>query len=119
MEAAFEHYCALLRTMDHGGIAAMFARDGEVANSGQAPIRGPAAIDAFLQGFSDYHVLAYTTQAVRTVVHGGTADLTAIFRQRVRVPQGNVVEVAGRLEAHWVRAGKDGWLVQRMATSPL
>jgi hypothetical protein len=77
VERAFEHYGALLRAMDHAGIAAMFA---------------PAAIDAFL---------------------------TAIFHQRVRVPQGKVVEVSGRLEAHWIRAGKDGWLVKRMATSPL
>jgi ketosteroid isomerase-like protein len=119
VEAAFAHYCELLRAMDHAGIAAMFTPDGEVANSGAAPIRGPAAIDAFLQGFSDYQVLAYTTEGVRTVVHGETAELSGIFHQRVRVPQGNVVEVAGRLEAHWIRHGKDGWLVQRMATSPL
>jgi ketosteroid isomerase-like protein len=119
VEAAFEHYCELLRAMDHTGIAAMFAPDGEVDNPGAAPIRGPAAIDAFLQGFSDYHVLAYTTEAVRILVHGDTAELTGIFHQRVRVPQGEVIEVSGRLEAHWVRAGKGGWLVQRMATSPL
>ena len=117
--AAIAHYCELLRAMDHAGIAAMFAPDGEVANPGQAPIRGRAAIDAFLQGFSDYHVLAYTTEGIHTVVHGETADLTGIFHQRVRVPQGDVVEVAGHLEAHWVRAGQDHWLLQRMATSPL
>jgi hypothetical protein len=66
-----------------------------------------------------YHVLACTTQGVRTVVHGDSADLAATFHQRVRVPQGNTVEVSGRLAAHWVRAGKDGWLLQRMATGPL
>ena len=119
VEAAFAHYCELLRAMDHAGIAAMFAADGEVANAGQAPIRGPAAIDAFLQGFADYHVLAYTTEEVHTVVHGETADLSGIFQQRVRVPQGDVVEVAGHLEAHWIRAGKEQWLLQRMATRPL
>jgi ketosteroid isomerase-like protein len=119
VEAAFGHYCDLLRAMDHAGIAAMFAADGEVDNPGAAPIRGPAAIDGFLQGFSDYHVLSYTTEEVRTVVHGEAAQTTAIFHQRVRVPQGNVVEVSGRLEAHWVRTGKDGWRVQRMATGPL
>jgi ketosteroid isomerase-like protein len=117
--AAFEHYCERARAMDHAGIAAMFAPDGEVVNPGQAPIRGPAAIDAFLQGFSDYHVLAYTTEGIHTVVHGQTADLTGIFHQRVRDPQGDVVEVAGHFEAHWIRAGKHRWLVQRMATSPL
>ena len=119
VEAAFEHYCELLRAMDHAGIAAMFTADGEVANPGAAPVRGPAAIDAFLQGFSGYQVLSYTTDEVRTVVSGDSADLTAIFHQRVRVPQGKVVEVSGRLAARWTRAGGGPWLVQRMATSPL
>jgi len=117
--AAFEHYCNFLRAMDHAGMAAMFTADGEIANPGQEPIRGPAAIDAFLSGFSGYRVLSYTSEGVSIVVRGDSAELAGIFHQRVRVPQGNVVEVAGHLAVQWSRDGTRGWLIQRAATSPL
>ena len=119
VEAAFGRYCALMLAMDHTGIAAMFSADGEIVNAGQAPIRGPAMINAFLAGFSDYKVLAYVTSPPQTRVKGDYANLRTVYRETVRVPEGRVVEVAGHLEALWRRSPRGRWYVTRMATTPL
>lgn len=119
VETAFRRYCVLLLAMDHAGIAGMFSSDGEIVNAGQAPIRGPAAINAFLAGFSDYHILAYTTDPAQTRVTGDYASLGSIYHERVRLPDGRVVEVSGHLEALWRRSTRGRWYVTRMATRPL
>jgi len=119
VEAAFDHYCTLMLAMDHAAIAAMFSADGEIVNAGQAPIRGPAMINAFLAGFSDYKVLAYTTDPPQTRVNGDYANLRTIYHEKVRVPDGRVAEVSGHLEALWRRSPRGPWYVTRMATAPL
>ena len=119
VESAFQRYCALMRAMDHSGIEAMFSADGEIVNAGQAPIRGPAMINAFLGGFADYQVLAYTTEPPATRVSGDYASLQSIYHERVRTPDGRVLEVSGHLEALWRRSTHGRWYVTRMATTPL
>ena len=119
VQSAFGRYCALVLAMDHAGIAAMFSSDGEIVNAGQAPIRGPAAINAFLAGFADYRVLAYSADAPQTHVTGDYASLQSIYHEQVRLPDGNVVAVSGHLEALWRRSPRGRWYVTRMATRPL
>ena len=107
VESAFQRYCALMRAMDHSGIAAMFSADGEIVNAGQAPIRGPAMINAFLAGFADYQVLAYTTEPPATRVSGDYASLQSIYHETgahprrqgargVRAPGGAVAALHAR-----------------------
>lgn len=119
VQAAFEHYCTLMRAMDHSGIAAMFSSDGEIANAGQAPIHGRMMINAFLAGFADYRVLTYTTDAVRTQISGEYARIDTVYHERVRLPDGRLVEVSGNLEALWHRSPRGRWYLTRMATRPL
>lgn len=118
VNSALRRYSALVLAMDHSGIAALFAEDGEIANEGQAPIRGRASIQGFLSAFSAYKVLENSTTPSITTVHGKTALQQGSYRQRVRTPQGGVVEVSGNFTAEWVRDSTGEWLIQRMGTRP-
>jgi len=118
VRAALAHYATLVRTMDHAGIAAMFAADGEIVNPGQAPVRGPVAIEAFLRQFDAYKVLSETMHPARTTVSGERATQTGTYRQRVRVPDGRVMDVSGGFEADWIRDAGGAWRIRRLATTP-
>lgn len=115
LQAALARYERLVRAMDHAGIASLFVQDGEVDNGGQRPIKGPAAIDAFLRGFSDYQVLRYEIVATRTSINDPAAVQTGSFHQRVRLPDGRVVDVFGKFKAEWVYTPQ-GWRIWRMGT---
>jgi len=119
VEAALGRYAALVLAMDHAGIAAMFAAEGAIVNDGQPPIRGPVKIRAFLESFSGYKVLANDMETSRTVVEGETAVQEGTYHQRVRTPEGKVLEVSGRFEVRWARSGPGEWLIEQMGTQPL
>jgi len=118
VRAALARYVQLVRKMDHAGIAATFAPDGEIVNPGQDPVRGPAAIEAFLRKFSGYKVLSETMTASTTSVTGANASQTGTYRQTVRTPEGQVLHVSGGFTAEWVRNDAGAWRIRRMATSP-
>jgi len=117
VDARLAEYQQLVLRMDHHGIAQLFASDGEVVNPGQDSIVGPAAIDSFLRGFDAYKVLEYSIVADSTVAQGRTALQVGSYRQRVRVPAGDTVQVQGRFRAEWTNEG-GRWLIRRMGTTP-
>jgi ketosteroid isomerase-like protein len=104
--------------MDSAGIAAMFAPDGEMVNPKRPPVRGRAAIERFLSGFSDFHVVSNVDEATSTVVDVDTAEQLGTYRQRVRSPDGQVFETKGRFEIGWVRDASGDWLLSQVATFP-
>ncbi len=118
VEAALQHYSQLMLRMDNAGIAGLIAGDGELKNSGQAPIYGPDAVRAFLDTFKDYRVLAYQIHADSTSVQADTARQSGTYRQRVLLPDKQTVEVSGRFDAVWVRTTDGRWLIHRMLTTP-
>ena len=118
VEAELALYSELVLAMDHAGIAALFAPEGEIVNPGQAPVHGRAAIEAFLSGFSGYRVLSNSVVPSSTQVTGEQAVQVGQYRQRVRTPDGKVLEVSGSFRAEWVRNGSHQWLIQRMSTTP-
>jgi len=118
VRAALAHYAKLVRKMDHAGIAAMFAPDGEIVNPGQDPIRGPAAIEAFLKQFSSYKVVSETLTAATTRVMGAQATQSGTYHQRVRAPDGKMLEVSGGFDAEWIRDAAGAWRIKRMSTTP-
>lgn len=118
VRGALLRYVHLVQTMDHAGIAAMFTPDGEVVNPGRDPIRGPTAIEAFLRQFDAYHVMNEMMLPRTTVVDGDRATQTGTYRQRVRDPDGKVLDVSGNFTLDWVRDASGVWRIQRAATSP-
>jgi hypothetical protein len=61
-------------------------------------------------------VLRYEIVATRTTINGPAAVQTGSFHQRVRVPDGQMIDVFGKFRAEWVRTPK-GWRLWRMGTS--
>ena len=118
VRAALQQYAQLIEKMDNAGIAALFTEDGEVVNPGRDPIKGPAAIEAFLKQFSDYHVLSQTMIPQKTQVDGDHAQQEGTFKQRVRGPDGNVIEASGTFTIDWIRDSSGAWRIQRVATAP-
>lgn len=118
VEAALRHYSELVLAMDHARIAALFEPEGEIVNKGQAAVHGRAAIESFLSGFSGYHVLENNMRPASTVVRGNTAEQVGTYNQRVRTPDGEVLEVSGGFEAVWGRTSTGDWLIRRLGTSP-
>ena len=118
LEARLQHYSALVLAMDSAGIAAMFARDGELVNPSRPPVRGRAAVQRFLSGFSDYHVISNVDVLEGTTVDGDTAEQLGTYSQSVRSPGGKVFEAKGRFEIGWVRDSSGEWLLSQVATFP-
>lgn len=115
---ALQHYASLMLNMDYKGIAAVFAPSGEIVNPGQKSIQGREAIEQFLSGFSAYRILSYNVTPASTIVDGDTAIQTGSFKQRVRIPIGDIVEPSGSFKAEWVHNHVDQWQLQRMSTKP-
>jgi len=114
-----QRYAKLVAAMDERGIASMFASDGEVDVPGRAPVRGPAEIEHFLAGFRNFHVLSEEMTTESVTVSGPAAQSSGTYRQRVRLPQGNVVEVHGTYIASWRRApAGTNWLLEKISTTP-
>ncbi|HEX4568535.1 MAG TPA: hypothetical protein VH138_18010 [Vicinamibacterales bacterium] len=53
-----------------------------------------------------------------TTVDGTHATQTGTYPQRVRGPDGNVLDVSGNFALDWIRDGSGVWLIQRAATTP-
>jgi hypothetical protein len=118
LRAATKHYSQLVLAMDSGGIAALFTDDGEISADGQPAIHGPASIRAHLDTFRDYHVLNEYLSADTVAVYGARGRVEGTYRQRVRLPAGDTVEVTGTYTALWVRDRvADAWRIRRMTTT--
>ena len=115
LEARLAEYVQLVQKMDHHGIAQLYSPYGEL-QAGPNPVVGPGAIEAFLRGFSDTKVLEYTATADTTIVHGDRGHQSGPFHQRVRVPNGQTLDIHGRFQADWERARDGRWMIRRMGT---
>ena len=113
-----DRFAQFSRDMDAAAIAAIYARDGEIVNPGQDAIKGRAAIEAFLRRFAEYKVLDYELTTASTTGDKNGVTQKGTFRQRVRTPQGQIVEASGTFTAEWVLEDFV-WRLKRMTTAPL
>jgi ketosteroid isomerase-like protein len=118
VDAGLHRYSELVLAMDHAGIAALFAPEGEIVNRGAPAIHGRSAIDSFLVRFSGYRVLENHTIPAATSVLGDSAVQVGAYEQRVRTPQGDTLVASGSFRAVWQRSPTGGWLILRMSTAP-
>ncbi|HEV7429180.1 MAG TPA: nuclear transport factor 2 family protein [Thermoanaerobaculia bacterium] len=114
---ATEHYAQLVKAMDGNAIANLYTAGGESIIVGQPPIRGREAIRNQLESFKGFSVQSEALTADSINVDGPRAHVTGTYRQRVRIPAGDVVEVHGAYAADWLREGKD-WHIQKLLTTP-
>ena len=110
---------AALRDAPPDSVAAFYTADGELAISGLAPMRGPAAIRAFLAPLAaamEVDSVAVTTDDL--VMHADTAAEQRGLYVQVAGPHGQPHSAhSGHYEAAWRR--RDGrWRLARMAMQP-
>ncbi len=118
VQARLQHYAELVAAMDTEAIAAMYAPEGEMVNPRQPPVHGREAIQKFLDGYSDYHVLANADTADSTLIDGNQAEQIGTYHQSVRAPSGKVFETGGRLEITWQKNDAGEWEILQLATFP-
>jgi uncharacterized protein (TIGR02246 family) len=118
LRQAMQQYSKLLITMDSAAIAALFTPDGEIVVTGQEPVRGRDAIRKHLESFKDFKVQSDVVTTDMVAVHGDSGHVTGSFRQRVRIPSGEVVEAHGAYTADWLHGPDGKWYIRSMSTTP-
>ncbi|MGA8808562.1 MAG: nuclear transport factor 2 family protein [Thermoanaerobaculia bacterium] len=117
LRQATEYYARLVKAMDSNAIANLYTADGESIIAGQAPIHGREAIRKQLESFSGYSVQSERLTADAITLDGPRAHVNGTYRQRVRVPAGDVIEVHGAYAADWLSEGNH-WHLQKLLTTP-
>jgi ketosteroid isomerase-like protein len=118
VKAALASYARLLQGMDSAGIAAAYEEHGELLDPGMAPLKGRAAITAFLDSFQGV-VIESSSMTPETTEVWGTAALTwGAYAQRVRVGDKPAEDYRGRFVAEWSRQSDGRWLLRRLLTQP-
>jgi ketosteroid isomerase-like protein len=114
---ALNQFAQLSRDADSAALARMYTRDGEIVNPGQDPVKGRAAIATFLEKFAEYKVLDYVLTPATTTGDKNGVTQKGTFHQRVRAPEGRIVEASGTFTAEWVLEDFV-WHIRRMTTAP-
>lgn len=118
VSSALQHYVGFVRQMANDSISTFFTADGELAAPPRPPTVGPAAIKAFLDTFSAYHVLEDSMKVSSLTVHGDTAVQGGTFWQLVVIPAGDTVVAHGGFSATWLRDSTNTWRIRRLSTAP-
>jgi ketosteroid isomerase-like protein len=110
-----DQYAALIKNQDSASIAHLFGESGMVDNPGAAPIRGEAAIGAFLSSFKGAVVKSESMTIADVARANEDWRVTGRFHQTGTTPQGKDYDAAGSFDSTWTcTAG--GWRLKRMAT---
>ena len=118
LREATQEYAARVAAMDNAAIAALFTTDGEMVVVGQPSVRGRDAIRRHLETFKEFHVEMELLTADTVAARGNSGRVEGTYRQRVRVPAGDVVEVHGTYVAEWMRERNSTWHIRRVLTTP-
>ena len=117
LRKATQRYADLVLKMDNAAIAATFTSEGALVNGPQT-IRGPKAIQEFLEKFKQFHVQSETLTVQSVTGNPNYGHVLGRYDQTVQLPAGNVVEAEGSYAADWVRGADDVWRISRMITFP-
>jgi ketosteroid isomerase-like protein len=109
-------YNRYLHGMQGDSIALLYAPDGEMLATGRAPLRGPAAIAAFLSSFTNITVDSSAMATDSLVMTDSGAVQYARFYQRATPAGRPSVEAYGHILALWQRQSDGHWLIRRLQT---
>ena len=115
VESAMQQYDHFIQKMDTDSIALLYAPDGDLGKMAH----GRDSIRRFLAGFKNMKVLSQVSTSDTILFQGDTALQKGTYHQTVIVSAKDTVKVKGAYAATWRWADKQGWLIQRMETTPL
>ena len=96
----------------------MFELAGSMGHQGQPPIIGRPSIQAFLESFANYKVLAHEMHVLSARAQSGEVRQTGTYAQSVLTPQGQSLQVKGTFTAVWHRQNSGRWLIESIRTAP-
>lgn len=111
IDAANAQFSALAGKGDGAGLAALYAKDGQVMPAGSEPIKGPQAIQKFWQGAVDSGIAAVGLTTIEIFGHGPTA--TEVGQYELRDKAGKVLD-HGKYIVVWRREGGQWKLLRDM-----
>lgn len=117
IEASLQRYRSLVLAMDAAAVAEMYAPDG-VMERQSGPLIGRDAIRQALTNTGGVQVQVFEMTTSYLSYNGPAVVHTGDFNQTAKLPNGKIVNVAGRFEATWVRSDSGIWWIKRMLTRP-
>lgn len=117
IESALQRYSRLVSAMDASAVADMYAPDG-VWERQSGPLQGRSAIRAALEANGGVRVVSNDMTTAFISYNGPAIVQTGDFRQSVRLPDGKIVNAAGKFEATWVKGENGDWWIRRMIFRP-
>ncbi len=117
VNVALTRFSQAILGMNSSAVAAQFTETGSMADQGQRPIVGRAAIQAFLASFEKFKVIQYHIHATSTSVHDSYATQRGQYSEVVVTPNGNTVHPSGVFEAKWVCSSEGVWQIGSMRTA--
>jgi uncharacterized protein (TIGR02246 family) len=119
VEAALQHYTALLRTGPVDAQVALFTQDGELLEPGMAPLHGREAIKAFLTPLvAAFDVESATATSDTVEVFGNAAYQWGTYSQRAGEKGKPGADYHGRYVASWHREADGQWRISRFLVQP-
>ena len=117
IEYALNRYRFLTTQGEFDKAAEMFDQGAELSKDGQAPVIGREAIRASFKSAAGLKVVDFELTATSTSASGAKGTQQGTYHQRVKSPEGEIVDADGSFEAEWSQQVGGAWLLHRMHTS--
>lgn len=112
IQKQLELYANYTRTMNHFGVASLFAEDGLL----EPAARGPKAIQQQLATTASLKVMEFAIDPAKPAIHGDEAEQVVVYQKQLRTPQGNTAQLTGSLKFRWKRVESGRWVISNLAT---
>ena len=120
VRAAMEQYNQCLSLMNADCMAAFFAPQGQIFQTGIIQAAGPAAVRNYLkQTFSTARIDSLTATVDSIIINGDVAVALGTYDEKATEAAHPSAETNVRYVAEWIRPSAGPWLLNRMSTTPL
>lgn len=119
VEAATQHYAAMLRAAPADSVAAAYAEDGELTIPGMGTLRGRTAIHDFVAPLTAAVTVASVEMQIDSLsVTGPSAFEVGRYRQLAGPKGAPPQEYHGTFRATWRREADAQWRLARLVMAP-
>jgi uncharacterized protein (TIGR02246 family) len=119
VEAATQHYAAMLKGAPVDSVVAVYAENGELTIPGVGTLKGRKAISDFLAPLSSSVTVESVEMRIDSLtVTGDSADQQGRYRQVAGPRGGATQEFRGGFHATWTRGADNQWRLARLVMAP-
>ena len=112
-----ENYNECFSYMNADCVAAFFAPQGQIFDTGLIRAAGPAAVRSYMnQTFSAAHVDSLNATIDSIVINGGVAVVLGTYDEKTTDTTGQSSEAKLQYVAEWIQQSNGQWLLNRLST---